>query len=380
MSGGGGSQNSTSTSYTTNVPEYAKPYVMQTLGQASALTDTSQNPYQPYQGQRQADINPLQQQAIQNVNNMGVSSQTGQATDLANQAGQGAMGAANAIGNTNYYKSQQAGSVNIGDPNQVSSQNFTGQNVDQYMSPYMNDVVNQQQLGAIRDYSRSLPGLGADAARAGGLGGTRSALMQSEANRNLQDNLQGIRASGLQSAYQNAQNQFNTSNQASMQAQQANQNAGMQTDSMRLNQQQGLNQFGLQNASNQAQYGLGGASLYGQLYNQGIGNQLNAAQGLRQLGQNQFQQQSGITQAQMNAGNFLQNQQQTDLNNSYQDFLNQQNYPYKQLGFMSDLIHGTAAQNTNSGSAVYQGPQNTAGQVAGLAGGLGSLFMGMGGG
>ena len=152
----------------------------------------------------------------------------------------------------------------------------------------------------------------------GGLGGTRSALMQSEANRNLQNNLAGIEAQGTQSAYENARNQFNQQNQNLMQG------AGM------------------------------------------LGN----------LGQQQFQQVAGINTALLGAGALQQQQQQTALNTAYQNYLNQQNYPYSQLGFMSSLIRGTPT--TQSQASMYQAAPSMAQQVAGMGLGLGSLFGALG--
>ena len=48
---GGGSAPSTpdkTTTTTTTIPDWAKPYAEKMLGQASAITDISQNPYQTY--------------------------------------------------------------------------------------------------------------------------------------------------------------------------------------------------------------------------------------------------------------------------------------------------------------------------------------------
>jgi hypothetical protein len=56
--------------------------------------------------------------------------------------------------------------------------------------------------------------------------------------------------------------------------------------------------------------------------------------------------------------------------------MNQLNYPYSQLGFMSSLIHGLPL--SQGSSTLYQAPGNMAGQVAGLGMGLGSLFGAMG--
>jgi len=61
----------------------------------------------------------------------------------------------------------------------------------------------------------------------------------------------------------------------------------------------------------------------------------------------------------------MQQQAQRPLDQAYQDFQNQQNYPYKQLGFMSDMIRGLPL-GQQSTSSMYQGSGNTMGQLAGL--------------
>ena len=77
----------------TNLPEYARPYVETLLGKAQALTDTSQNPYQQYGGQRIAGFTPMQEQSFQNIGNMSVAPQIGQASQMAGAAGLGGLGA-----------------------------------------------------------------------------------------------------------------------------------------------------------------------------------------------------------------------------------------------------------------------------------------------
>jgi hypothetical protein len=74
------------------------------------------------------------------------------------------------------------------------------------------------------------------------------------------------------------------------------------------------------------------------------------------MGINQLQSQYGQQQQQ-------QAQMQKGLDTSYQDFLNQQNYPYKQLGFMSDMIRGLPL-GQQSTTQMYQAPP-TALQTAG---------------
>ena len=184
--GGGGQQQQQPTTQTvqqTNLPAWAQPYSEQLLGKAQALTDTNQNDYQSYGGERLAGFTPMQQQAFGNIANMQVSPQTGQATGLAGMAGLGGLGAGQ-----NYM-------------NMATSPAAT----QAFMSPYMQNVVDWQKQQAIMDYGRALPGMGAQAAQAGAFGGSRQALQQSEAQRNLQNQLAGIGATGAQNAFQQAQ-------------------------------------------------------------------------------------------------------------------------------------------------------------------------------
>jgi hypothetical protein len=91
------------------------------------------------------------------------------------------------------------------------------------------------------------------------------------------------------------------------------------------------------------------------------------------LGQHQYGQQMVINAAQQQAGAQIQAQEQQGLSNRYQDFLNQQNYPDKQLGFMSDIMRGTPT--SGGASSVYQAPPSNAavaGNVAQM--GLGALL------
>jgi hypothetical protein len=55
------------------------------------------------------------------------------------------------------------------------------------------------------------------------------------------------------------------------------------------------------------------------------------------------------------------------LTNKYQDYLNSQNYPYKQLGFMSDMVRGLPLGQQSTQSMYPQAaPPSMIGQVAGL--------------
>jgi len=299
---GGGSQqsapaNTTSTStQTTELPEWARGYAKDTLAKGQALTDVNQNPYQQYTGDRIAGFSPMQQQAFQGAANMNVAPQIGQGTAAATMAGLGGLGVAG----------------------QATTGGFQNQ-VGGYMNPYMNQILAPQLAEANRNYDIGATKQQSAATQAGAFGGSREAIMAAENERNRNTGLNQIYGQGLNTAYTNAQNQYNQNLQ--------NQLAG----------------FGMANQA-AGQLGQLGQSQYGQ--NMGI-NQLQAQYG----GQQQALQQQGLTQA-------------------YGDFQNQQNYPYKQLGFMSDLIRGLplGQQSTKS---VYEPPGSISGQIAGL--GMGAL-------
>lgn len=97
--------------------------------------------------------------------------------------------------------------------------------------------------------------------------------------------------------------------------------------------------------------------------------QAKGSQAAFEQGANQFRQgitqQSGLAQMQGQMGAQQQQQAQRPLDIAYQDFMNQQNYPYKQLGYMSDLIRGLPL-GQQSTAQVYQGTGSTLGSLAGL--------------
>jgi hypothetical protein len=431
-SGGGNSQPAQPSSQTvsqTNIPPELMPYATENLGRAAALTDINQNPYQQYQGNRVADFNPLQTQAFSNVAGMTTNAGTGNAMNQtqdaynrsANAGAYNAQNFGNQYGSGPQFQNMGLGyltanapqlqNYQMGPASQVRSQNFGQQSAQDYMSPYQQNVTDFQKQEAVKDYSRALPGMGAQASGAGAFGGTRHALVAAEGQRNLQTQLGGIQAAGSQNAYQNAQQQFNADQARRQQAQMSNQQAGLTVGQANLGanlqtqalgsgqsmqaqlanqgaygQMQGLgmqqnlsaNQQAMQNAAQQAQYGLAGQQAgeasrqFGANY--GLQNRqqaLAAAGQLGNLGMQQYQQNMGINQAQQLSGAQVQAQEQQKLSQQYQDFLNQQNYPYKQLGFMSDLIRGTP---TSGGAAtMYQAPPSAMSSTVGLLGGLGSL-------
>lgn len=303
-------------------PEVA-PYAQDLLGQAQALTDVNYNPYMQYQGERVAQFSPLQQQSYENAALMQSQPQLKDATALAGLAGLGAL-------NTQYTF------------NPYQTQQFTGANVQQYMSPYMENVVQRQQADAQRQADIARQTQGAQAARAGAFGGSGDYLMRAQAAGNLARQKGDIQAQGLQAAYQQAQQQFNQSQAQNLAANQLN--------------------------AQQQQFGAG-------LGLQGLQTALSGAQGLGQLGQQQYTQNMGINALQNQYGLQQQAQLQKEIDTKYQDYLSAQNYPYKQLSFMSDIIRGVPL--TQTGSSIYQAPPSTAQNIASLglgAAGIAKMF------
>jgi hypothetical protein len=84
-----------------------------------------------------------------------------------------------------------------------------------------------------------------------------------------------------------------------------------------------------------------------------------------------------INKLQQAYGTQQQQQNQNIQSQQYQDFLNQQNYPYKQLGFMSDMLRGLPLSQASQ--QIYQQPQSALSQVTGaglVAKGLGAFAEG----
>lgn len=361
--GGGSSQPTTSTVYNTNLPDYLKGPVSQLAGRAAALTCTGQNPYQSVignaaaggqgiQGTTVAGETPMQQEANRRMMAQQTAPQLDQATGM---TGLAAMNAQNIAGS---YKPFEAGNQYTS-PNaeNVASQQFTGQNVGQYMDPYL----QASQNAAISNYANTLPQLGGAATQVGGIGGSRSALLQAQGQQGLQQTLAG----NQEKAFTNAQQQFNQSNQANLQAQMANQQAR------------------LQEAGQGAQYGLAGQQLNSQqqqflanLGLQGNAQLLGAGAQMGQLGQDLYGQQTGITSGMNQLGTQQQQTMQNVYNNLAQNYQNYINYPYAQAAFMNGILRGTSpgALGQQTSIQTYGSPGSTVGQMAGLAGGIASMY------
>lgn len=270
-----------------SIPEYAKPYAEKMLGKTEALSNA---PYQAYQGERMAGFTPMQQQSFQQTANLQPSQQLGTATQLAGLSGLGSLTAGQ----------------------QYVQQATNPYSMQAYMSPYIESALAPQMREARRQSDITGQQQQAQAVQQGAFGGSRSAILEAERQRNLQSQLGDIYGRGMQSAFEQAR-----------QAQQFGSTLGLQ---------------GMQTA--------------GQMAGQ-----------LGQLGQAQFGQQKDVIQGLQSAGAQQQALEQKRLEQQYADFAAQRQHPYQQLAFMSDMLRGLPLSQYSQ--TMYQQPASPLGQLAG---------------
>ncbi len=282
----------TTTKTNSSLPGYIEPYVSDLFARTQALT--ANNPAPSYTGPRVAGLTPLQEQAGTSVSGL-------QAGNLMTQG-------ANAIGaGANYTPSTGA---------------FGLAAAQQYMNPYQQGVTDIAKREATRDDMIAQTGRDSAAAKAGAFGGSRHGVIEAEADRNLAQRLNDIQTQGLNTSWQQAQQQYNA-------------------DTTRQQQDR---QFGSQAA-------------------------IKGGEALGEMGKTAFGLQS-------TAGLLDQQTQQRGLDTGYQDWLNTQQHPYDQLTFMRNMVSGFPGSTTTQ-TQQSSPTSNWASDLAGIGsaiGGLGSLF------
>jgi hypothetical protein len=340
--GGGGGGPSNSTTQTSNIPEYARPYVETMLGATQKqLFDTKQTggtptydemgnqtgmtgqtteitgmkgytPFSTDMNKYYAGASPMQEQAYRGAANLGPTQQTADASTLAAQVGLGGL-------NQQY------------NPMMAGSQNFGNSAAAQYMSPYAMQALRPQLQEQARASAMQGQEQQAQAVGRGAFGGSRDALLRAERERNLGIQQGNTLATGLNTAYNNATNQFNQDQARAMQAQQAN-----------IGQQQ----FG-------ANLGI-----------QGLQAANQAANTLGTLGQNQFGQEQAAIGLQNQLGTQQQQLEQNKINQQIQNYATQQQWGMQQLSNMNAMLRGLPLQTTSTQS--YQAAPSAVSQLAGL--------------
>ena len=303
MSKGGGSSGTTTVTQT-NLPEYVEPYLKDVLTTAFGGTDPDTGeevkgvftrPLEQYGGERIAAESPQRQlvsEGIEGLVEFG-SPYYGETMDLTRELIQ---------------QYRQPTKFTQPSPEIVAAMQSLGLEVptsavDEYMSPYIENVLEQQKSSAVSDYAQQAAGRKAQAARAGALGGSREAVQSYLAEEGLQSRLAGIEATGRQAAYEQAQQQFERDRTAEM----AQRSAAMG----------GLRQLA----------GLGAES------------QASLLERLSQL---------------ESVGAAEEGRRQAELDLAYQDFLERRDYPERNLEKLRALISGTPFPTSTSTSAQYQ--------------------------
>ena len=396
------SQPSNTTQNVNTIPSYLKPYVDTYMKAAAKQTYTYDDkgkvtglqPYQPYStdtGDYNAPFSPMQQQAQAGAAGLQTPWQFGPASNMVATAGEGQFGtvdpsyqygAAGAEFGQNAALIGNEGGLNYGslaagmgqDAAAQALQGYSAQkrftqsatdpnSIQGYMSPYMQNVVAQQQREANRTYDISGTEQGSNAAKAGAFGGSREALMASENERNRNMALAKIQAEGSQNAFQNAQAQQQFGASLGIQGLQAGtgaMQAGVQGIGTGL---QGVNTAlqGQQQGQQGMQAGLAGINAAQAGYS-GVGA---AGTQLGQLGAAELGAETDIIGLQDRLGAEQQAQQQKAIDQAILDYSNAQKYPMQQLADMSNLVRGVPMSNSTTTS--YAASPSTMSQYGGLA-------------
>ena len=190
MGGGGGAPTETKSTVTqTNLPEYVRPYFERLLQR----TETeSKRDYEPYQGQRIADVS------------QDILTSEDRVRGIADQGLPEIQASLDRFQRSMDFQPRQ----------------FTGEEVGKYMSPYMDEVIARQKQGATEDYLAQLPQGAAQAISAGAFGGSREGVQRGIGQSKFLDRLADIEATGRQQAFDKAAGLFQADRAADVQAEQ----------------------------------------------------------------------------------------------------------------------------------------------------------------
>jgi len=316
---GGGGGPTTTKSETSNIPEYARPYVERMMGSTEKQIYTygpkgNITGFQPFtsysefdkarggSGETVAGFSPMQARAMQGIGNYQLPGQTGAATGFTGAGILGSMGAG-----ADYARQAT-------DPYAMQS----------YMSPYTQLALEPQMREAARRSSMEGLAQQSRAIQSGAFGGSRAALMEAERLRNLGQQQQDIYGKGMQTAFEQAR-----------QAQQFGADLGLKGYSQAL---QGAGQLGA-------------------------------------LGEQQYKQELGLLGQQMGVGEKQQQYEQNRLNQIIQDYATKQQYPFIQLGTLSNMLRGLPMQASTT--QLYQAQPSFLQQGIGLAGAGANLYQAM---
>jgi len=174
-------------SQTSEFPEELKPYISDILERAKARAEAKDEAdYQVFPGPRLAGFTPEQ-----------IAAQTG-ITGLVQQG----ISSDPMLASAKTYMAPAFGST------LAATQQFTPAAAQQYMSPYMQSVVDIQKREAQREGKQAMQKLAGQAAMTQPFGGSRQAILEAEQMRNQAQLLSDIQQKGSQVAFEQAAAQF----------------------------------------------------------------------------------------------------------------------------------------------------------------------------
>jgi len=254
----------------------------------------------------------------------------------------------------------------------------------QYMNPYQQAVIDQSKFEANRQAAQQRNQMRSQAVGSKAFGGTRAALQEAEANRNLGYTLEDIQNKGMQQAYQSGMGQFSAEQGLGLQAGQSNLQAALTMQQQNQAATNAQRQMYVQQALDAAKTSYGGeltaaqqnqiaqnaaaqfnSQSQNQAYNNYVAQQLAASQANQGMDWNtvnlntQNQQAANMTNAQLQ-------QQAAQLNAQNQQQAELANQQYGLGGFQSNLQNAQFNQQANQQNAQLLQQMALANQNVGL--------------
>ena len=416
----------------TNLPDWYQQYLQGIAAQGTQVAqntpwDSSYNQQVAGLTQPQWDamnaINNLQGSQTQGINNaIGLSNQAvgaaagagagvssasaaqAQANQLAAQAGVNSQGYlntantnANAAVNSAVPTANNAATAAASNANKavnVANQEFTGNNVSKYMSPYTQQVVNGLVNTANQNlYNTILPGATNEFIGNGQFGSTRNMDVLGQTLNQFQTGLDSQVAQTLQAGYAGGATQFNADQARAQAEQQLQANTALSGGQLVANTALSGGQLGSTTATNLGTLGTNAAINAGQLAaNTAIGGgtmsanaAINAAQTQATAAQNASNGIGALTQmnntigmnnaaALFGTGQTLQAQNQQILNANTANAVNQAQYPWQQLNNLNSLVRGMPLSQSTVGATAGVAPNYTASPLAQVVGAVGTTM------
>lgn len=380
MSSGGGSGGGTNTvTQSTQIPQFEQDFAQSNQQLAQSL---GQQPYPTYQGALVQGFAPQQYQGM----NLAQGAASAYQPDLSTAEGLTYNGVNNGAawldqaGNIgpNYYggvnalQNAAAGSSNVNTGMNIIGSALGGSPanagvIQGYMSPYVSQALAPQVTALQTQLGQQQNAINAQATQAGAFGDARQGAEQALQNFYGNQSLSGLVGQGYNTAYSNAL-------QTALGEQQLTGQLGTSYGNLGLGEQQAQSQIG----STLGNLGLNESQLQSQI-GTSMGNLMLA--GGQQMGNlGGLNQSLGITGANalFNTGQQQQQLGQQELNQAYQQYLNQVNWPFQMLNVQESALSNSPYNMVNA-TTLPQANMTAQGFGAGV-GALGSLASLLGGG